>query len=158
MGIQFERVIKEMCQAFGLQDPSPILGGGKLQVDDFFITFIHDEQYRRDRLYVYFDLGKTEERDVAKVYKALLKMNFEMEGGECGSMSLHPENEHVFYSFFYVLDENATGVKLLSTIMNFVSRGALDAFSQPKDAREVHALAAAASGRARVFAPTFEPK
>lgn len=158
MDNRFQRVIEELCHAFGLQDPSPILGGGKLQVDDFFITFVHDESYRPDRMYVYLDLGKTEEKDVAKVYQALLKLNFEMDGGERGSMCLHPENEHLFYSFFYILDESASGLHLLNTIMRFAARSALDGFSQTRDAQETLALTAAAGSRARVSGTMLAPK
>jgi|GEM_PF-5530291 len=146
----FKRVIEELCEAFGLKDAGPILRGGKLQVDDFFLTFIHDENYRADRMYVYLDMGETGDRDPAKVYKALLKLNFEMEGGERGSMCIHPENEHLFYSFFYVLDEKASGAHLLNTLMKFVAQAGVDGLNQPQDAREVKTLATAAKGRAQM--------
>lgn len=145
----FQRVIEELCKKLGLKDPGTILRGGKLAIDDIFLTFVNDEEYKPDQMLVYMDMGKPSDKDVTKLYKVLLKLNFELEGGTCGSMCLHPENEHIFFSFCFMLDEAASGEHLLSRLMSVITVVTSAALGQPKDAEEVKKLAAAAGARAK---------
>jgi hypothetical protein len=124
----YPRVIKELCALIGFADHNVLLKGGKLQVDDYRISFIFNICHDPKNLLVYVDMGTTA-GDPVYVYETLLKINFELGIGRRGLISMHPQTRHLFYSFAYLLDDTASGRALLDTLLRFsgdIAFGAID--------------------------------
>ena len=128
----YPRVIKELCELIGFADHAVLLRGGKLQIDDYRISFIFNPGYDAKNLLVYLDMGALA-GDRKHVYETLLKINFELGIGQRGWISMHPQTHHLFYSFGYLLDDTASGRALLDTLLRFsgdVALGAIDLLPQ----------------------------
>ena len=144
----FQRVIEELCQHIGFSDPDMLMKGGKLRIDDYLVSFVFDEPYKPNTIYVYIDLGMpAEEREDA--YKTLLKVNFQLMAGERGILSVHPKTNHLFYAFCYPLTEDATGTDLLESLVRFIGGVGIEALELPEEKKSSDKSAAATS-RARV--------
>ena len=128
----YPRVIKQLCELIGFSDHNIVLQGGKLQIDDYRISFIFNPSYDAKNLLVYLDMGAPA-GDREHVYETLLKINFELGIGQRGLISMHPQTHHLFYSFSYLLDEAASGRVLLDRLLRFsgdVALGAIDLLPQ----------------------------
>jgi hypothetical protein len=123
----FERVMQELGRLIGVADTEAFGRGGKLRIDGHLVTFVHDDTGGADGLCVYVDLGPAP-CDQAHALKVLMQLNFGLGVGERGLLSLHPQTQHVFYSFRYPLNESAKGQALLDTLIRCVCDVALDAF------------------------------
>lgn len=117
----YRRVVSELCAEVGFKNPEILLThNGQLRIDDCFVSFLYDEAFLRNQLFVYIDLGPVT-GDKERAYEHLLKLNTELTAGARGVMSLHPETERVLYSFQYPLSAEASGRDLLGTIVCFVN-------------------------------------
>jgi hypothetical protein len=123
----FERVMQELGQIIGIADTGALCRGGRLRLDGHLVTFVHDDTHAAAGLCVYLDLGPAP-CDQAHALKVLMQLNFGLGVGERGLLSLHPQTQHVFYSFRYPLSESAKGQALLDTLIRCVYDVALDAF------------------------------
>lgn len=132
----FQRVIEELCTQVGFKQPDLLLKGGKLRIDDYLISFIYDVARTDNHVFVYVDLGELApgREDICRT---LLRSNFELLAGSRGVISLHPKNDHIFYSFRYALNDASSGADLLNTLIQFVGHAAsLDTGTPPaKDAK-----------------------
>jgi hypothetical protein len=125
----FERVIKELCELVGFRDPGMLTRGGKLRINEYTVSFIRDAAYMPDNIFVYIDMGPCKDgTDKENAYKTFLKINFELLAGARGSISVHPQTEHIFYSFRFQLEENATGKNLLESLIRFIGDMGAEAF------------------------------
>jgi hypothetical protein len=113
----FRRVVTELCAHVNIGDPERVIKGGKIGIEGCTFCLLLDESREHDGIFVYVDLGLSHEKDKAHAYKMLLKINFGLLAGAKGVMSVHPDNDHVFYSFRYPLDESASGERLLATLL-----------------------------------------
>jgi hypothetical protein len=150
----YTRVVTELCGVIGFKGIDTLLAGGKVRINDNFLTsFVHNESFAPGNLLVYIDMGPPPEGDRAVNLTLLMKINFQLGAGTRGSISLHPESEHLFYSFAYPLKESASGTDLLNTLLRFVAwfgKEAAHAPTEPKTDPEVaKAKDAAVAGRAR---------
>lgn len=144
----FYRVIEGLCNAIGFSEPSILVQGAKLRIDENLVSFIYDEPYNPNTAYVYVDMGAPKE-NLDDVYKKLLKINFGLSAGERGVMSLHPETNHLFYSFCFPLSEEATGRGLLDALTRFIGGVGIEALELPEDKKNADKSAASAA-RARM--------
>lgn len=128
----FERVLKELCELVGFKDYQLLVRGGKLRIDAYTVSFIRDEHYMPDTIFVYIDMGPCKNKDdLAGAYKVFLKINFELLAGARGAISIHPQTENIFYSFRYQLDEQANGRRLLDGLIRFVGDIGIEALDVP---------------------------
>lgn len=112
------RIVEEFSVALGLPDKAEtLLAGGAMHFDNYAVWFALDEPFDPDHLFVYVDLDVPV--DPFNTYKRLLKLNFQLGAGLRGVMSLHPDNDHVLYTFRYPLVVASTGQKLLETLLRF---------------------------------------
>lgn len=117
-----KRVITELCKVLGFKSVDLLLNGGKLRVNDnFLISFIYDEAFAPGNLLAYVDMGPPPENDQATHFGLFLKINFELGAGTRGTLSLHPQTGHMFYSFRYELNESASGQNLLESVLRFLA-------------------------------------
>lgn len=113
------RIIEELCAVIGLNDNADmIVKGGGIRIDKSMVWLAYEEALDYDHMFVYVDLGLPS--NPLDAYKRLLKLNFELGAGIRGVMSLHPENEHVMYTFRYPLMESSTGQALLDWVLRIV--------------------------------------
>src|SRR4051812_8701237 len=113
----FRRVVTELCALVNISEPELVIQGGKIGIEGCTFCLMLDESREHDGIFVYVDLGPSRERDKAHAYKMLLKINFGLLAGAKGVMSVHPDNDRVFYAFRYALDELASGERLLATLL-----------------------------------------
>jgi len=118
---QRRRILEELCIALDLTDiPAKLemlLAGGAMRLEDYAVWFVCDDRLSRNEMFVYVDLGAPLEPQSA--HKRLLKLNFELAAGLRGVMSLHPDNDHVLYTFRYPLTAASSGKDLLATLVRF---------------------------------------
>jgi hypothetical protein len=151
--LDFKRVIEELCELIGFDQPDLLVRGGKLRIDQCLVSFFCDKALSPDDMFVYIDMGPAA-TETADAYKSLLKINFELGAGARGVLCVHPENSHLFYSFAYTLNENATGQYLLDSLVRFIGDFALTAMRLPeKDyASDTHAAQGSRANAARLMA------
>lgn len=125
--IHYARVIRELSGLVGFELADEILLGARLRIDEYLISFIYDEEFNPNELAVYVDMGKPGAGDQAHAFRVLLKINFELDAAARGMISMHPDTEHLFYSFRYPLNAEATGPALLDTLVRFVGQFTADA-------------------------------
>ncbi|RFP09332.1 hypothetical protein D0T25_24305 [Duganella sp. BJB488] len=123
----YARVIRELSKVVGFEAADEILLGARLRIDDYLIAFIYDDEFNPNELAVYVDMGKPGGGDLALAYGVMLKINFELDAGSRGVISMHPDTGHLFYSFRYPLNAQASGQSLLDTLIRFIGDFALDA-------------------------------
>lgn len=120
------RILEEFCIALDLPNVpeklAMLLQGGAMRLEDYAVWFVYDDRLSRDEMFVYVDLGAPLEPQTA--YKRLLKLNFELAAGLRGVMSLHPDNDHVLYTFRYPLSAASNGKDLLATLVRFAETAA----------------------------------
>jgi hypothetical protein len=121
----YGRVVTELCKLIGSTNPQAVLEGGRLRIGDRFVSLIYDEIYNREAVAAYVDLGGLP-HDEAYACKTLLKLNFEMNAVEGGALAVHPQTEHVFYSYRYKLTEDSSGQQLLDTLIRAIGDAALE--------------------------------
>ena len=156
----FQRVIEELCQLVGFQNSDILVqGAGKLRINDYLVSFIHDEAYDPNILFVHIDMGPTT-TDREDAYKTLLKLNFELAAGKRGVLSIHPETNRLFFSFYYELNEASSGRHLLDSLVLFVGDLTLEALDMSEVATQAgEATATADRAKAsRVFATAETPR
>jgi hypothetical protein len=127
----YRRVVTELCARLNVDDPESVMKGGKIGIEGCTFCLLLDETREHDGIFVYVDLGPSHEKDKAHAYKMLLKINFGLLAGAKGVMSVHPDNEHVFYSFRYPLDQWASGERLLATLLESLTELGLIALDTP---------------------------
>ncbi|OAJ61443.1 hypothetical protein A6V36_23990 [Paraburkholderia ginsengiterrae] len=125
---EYRRVVEELCKVVGFNSPKTLFDGGRLRIDDYLVALIYDETFDPDLLQVYIDLGPIP-ADRAAACKTFLKINFNLSASQRGSLSVHPQTEHLFYSFRYRLDKNASGQALLDSLIRFVGDVGLEAMA-----------------------------
>ncbi len=150
--LHYKKVLAELSQLIGFKDIDALSAGGKLRVNDSFTaSFILDEKLSPDRLLVYIDLGPLREnRD--RLLAQFMKINFELAAGARGTLSMHPESEHLFFSFGVVLNDLASGEALLEHILRFVAwlgSETADAGPLPTTGADADGKSLAAAERAR---------
>lgn len=116
---EYKRVVQELCKVVGFDSPKTLLDGGRLRIDDFLVALIYDESFDPDLLQVYIDMGPLPDNR-ADVYKTFLMINFKLNASQRGSLGVHPQTGHLFYSFRYRLDQQASGQALLDSLIRFV--------------------------------------
>lgn len=121
----YERVLSELSSVLGFTDNHALASGGRIKAGDHIITFIHDDEIDAHHLSVYVDLGKPSKHE-KRAFELLLKINFELEASGRGTLSLHPETGHAFYSFRYPLTDIASGQSLLDTLARAVADVAVE--------------------------------
>ena len=146
--ICLERTLTELCELVGFKNPALLINGGKLAVDDYTVSFIHDDAYVSDKVLVYIDMGPVTNERKEDAYQVLLKMNFDLLAGTRGSVSLHPQTGHIFYSFPFTLSEEATGRNLLDSLIRFIGDIGINALRLPQELQDAQA-ASAHSARSR---------
>jgi len=149
----FKRVIEELSQLIGFKEPESLVKGDKLRIGECRVTFIHDPKANPNDMFVYVDMGPLDvERKDA--YLTLLKINFELDSGTRGVFSMHPETNHLFYSFRCELNEHATGRHLLGSLVRFIGGAAFEGLCLPKEENKVsHPVASGSrSNAARLIA------
>jgi len=128
----FRRVICELCALTGIDDVDFVLQGGKVGVDGCTVNLLLDETGEHGGVFVYADLGPPPAASArAHTYKMLLKINFDLLAGAKGVLCLHPATERVFYSFRYPLDAQASGERLLATLIRSLGEMGITAWSTP---------------------------
>lgn len=127
----FNRVIEELCKLIGFDQPDLLVKGGKLRIDQCLVSFFCDKALNPDDMFVYIDMGPAA-TETADAYKTLLKINFELGAGARGVLCVHPESDHLFYSFAYSLSEKASGKYLLDSLVRFIGDFALTAMRMPE--------------------------
>jgi len=116
-----KRVITQLCEIVGFKEPDDLLKGGRLRINEkFVVSFIYDEPLSPEHLLVYVDMGPLD-GDRAKGLTLFMKINFELGAGARGTMALHPETEHIFYSFRFLLNETASGQDLLDSVLRYLA-------------------------------------
>lgn len=121
-----QRVIRELCELIGFGDYDHLLNGGKLRIDGHTISFFDGSDSDTESILVYIDMGMPVD-DVVETYMTMLKINFLLEGGQRGTMSLHPQTHHVFYAFRFEVDDAALGRTLLDVLMRFIGEVGVEA-------------------------------
>jgi hypothetical protein len=147
---QHAKVVTELCELIGSTDPQAAIKGGRLRIGERFVTLIYDEMYNKEAVAVYLDLGELPQGQ-AYACKTLLKVNFELTAVEGGALAVHPQTEHVFYSFRYRLSGESSGQHLLDTLLRTVGDATLD-ISEYAYACDESAV------RAAVFTPAAETR
>ena len=141
---EFQRVVKELCGLVGFTDHEMLVNGGKLRINEYLVSFIYDEGFNPNQLFVYVDMG-IPASDREDAYKVLLKINFELAAGIRGVLSIHPQTNHLFYSFCYALNSTSTGRHLLDSLIRFVGDVGLESLDLPQDVQHAKESNAAAS-------------
>jgi len=121
----YERVLTELSRVLGFTDTHALATGGRIKAGDHIITFIHDEEIDQHHVSVYVDLGKPSSHE-KRAFELLLKINFELDASGRGTLSLHPETGHAFYSFKYPLNDVASGQSLLDNLARAVADVAVE--------------------------------
>lgn len=126
----FTRVMEGVCHLVGLADPEVLIKGGKLRIGEYLISFVFDESFDPEKMFIYVDMGRPES-DSEDTYKRLMKTNFELLAGLRGVLSVHPESDHIFYAIFQELDEETTGQYVLDMLSGFIENLGLEAAAMP---------------------------
>ena len=114
------RILEELCGILGVsENVESLIGGGAMRLENYAVWFVYDERLSPEEMFVYVDLGAPVEPESA--YKRLLKLNFQLAAGVRGVMSLHPENDHVLYTFRYPLKARSSGKELLEWLVRFAN-------------------------------------
>ncbi|MFL9864629.1 hypothetical protein PQR67_10665 [Paraburkholderia fungorum] len=125
---EYKRVVQELCKVVGFGSPKTLLDGGRLKIDDYLVSLIYDESVDPNLLQVYIDMGPLPDNQAAS-YKTFLMINFKLSASQRGSLSVHPQTGHLFYSFRYRLDQQASGQALLDSLIRFVGDVGLEALA-----------------------------
>jgi len=120
-----ERILMELSKLVGFEEKDTLAPGGRIKIADKLITFIHDTDIDEHNLCIYVDFGKPVDNDDETVRK-LLKINFELDIAQRGTLSLHPVTEHAIFSFRYQLNEQGSGQALIDEIARAVADVAIE--------------------------------
>ena len=148
----YKRVLAELSTIVGFKEVDALSSGAKLRVDEnFTVSFLFEEPLSSDHLLVYIDLGPTTGHGDG-AFAQLMKVNFHILAGARGTLSLHPESGHLFFSFSFLLDQSASGEKLLEHILRSVAwlgHGVADVHATSAKDVDVDLKGLATAGRAR---------
>src|SRR5438309_10908831 len=76
MRIQFETVVRELCELAKLDDPAYVIRGGSVEANGVTFSLVHDELLDESKAFLFVAFGGPPERREASAYFELLKRNF----------------------------------------------------------------------------------
>lgn len=120
----YVRVVNELREVLGYGPANVLAQGNGLKIDNYTVTFLHDEHFDAGAMAIYVDLGQASSDPVS--LKTILRVNFELTASNGGALSIHPETDRVFFSFRYELNPAATGEALLERLAGLITEVALE--------------------------------
>jgi hypothetical protein len=107
MKARFEELVSEFCALCAIADPSHVINGGAVSINDVVILLRHKERVDPARLFVHCDFGEIQIARQTDIYQALLEANLDLYDGGGPIFSVSARNGHALFSHSYRMDELA---------------------------------------------------
>jgi hypothetical protein len=116
--VDFQKLAKDICERFLLEDPARLIAGQNVDVDGIEAAF-HWNQYEKPgqfTLIVDFGIGPAD----TDVYAALLHRNFSLIGYDAGMFAMDPASQHVLYTRTFEIAK-VDALDVIDTLMQAVA-------------------------------------
>lgn len=120
----YRRIIHEFCDLAGLQEPLRLIEDGRLCIDGVDLLLVYDEAFDPRRLQLRMDLQALprSHKHPTAMLTALLVNNYISGIGGLFVFGLNPRDNHVVLTVQVMLDDEATGRELLTSLKDAVAQ------------------------------------
>lgn len=94
----FKKLAHNFCELTGLDEPSRLVEGGAIELNDVSFSFVYNEKYSPNVLTIYCDFGPAPSHRKAEVYEALLEANMFVHVGHFPAFMIFQPTKHVVFA------------------------------------------------------------